>query len=125
MNYISEDFEEPILVKLPRNGDELGLRFLRGHDVTKAEQLAKAFTRRYKKPFREAEYVYRMCLHTVSVNGTKFENITDAYEYFNKLDGRDAASFWSALDKFDIGMDTTIYYECPFCGNKWEEGLII
>ena len=44
---------------------------------------------------------------------------------FNKLDGMDAANFWGALDKYDIGMDTVIYHECPFCGNKWEEGLQI
>ena len=82
VTYLPEEFEEPITTTLPRSKDVLELRFLRGQDVTKAEQLAKAFTRRFKQPFKEAEYVYRMCLHTVSVNGTVFENITDAYEYF-------------------------------------------
>lgn len=125
VTYLPDDFEEPIKVTLPMRKDELALRFLRGADVMQAEKLAKAYTRKFRQPMREAEYVYRMCLHTQSVNGTKFENMEEARLYFEKLEGRDSAAFWEALNSVEVGVDLTVDYECPYCGLRWEEILPI
>jgi len=120
---LEEDFEEKILIELPQSKDVLEVKFLTGEDIERAEKLAKSYTRKFKQSAREAEYVYRMVLHTISVNGVPFDSVELGREYFTKMSGMDSAEFWAALNKRDIGYDTTMEVVCPYCSESWEEGL--
>lgn len=114
VNMLDEDFKQPIAITLPMSGDKLELRLLQGSDVEAVNRQAKKMAKMMKVDKSELEYVLRMAMHIVSINGKEVDNGT-AQGYVENMHARDSAYFWFCLDEIKIGYDTTIEVMCPDC----------
>lgn len=122
--YLPDDFEEPLKVKLPRSGDELDLRILRNKDNEFVEKHARKFAKQFNQNYREVEYVCRMAKYITAVNGEAID-FNDAKEYVESMMSMDTAKFWSVLNNIKVGLDTTVTETCAGCGEEFDFGMPI
>ena len=123
INYLPEDFEEPISVTLPRSKDKLELRILRNEDSDFIEKYAKKFAKQYNQSYAEVEYVCRMAKYIQTVNGQPMD-FSDAKEYAENMMSMDSAKMWTVLNNILVGVDTTVYVTCG-CGEEFEFNMPI
>ena len=124
VEYLPEDFTEPIKVKLPRSGDTLDLRLLRNEDSDFIDRYARKFAKQYNLPVKEVEYVCRMARYITAINDTAVD-FSDAKEYVENMPSMDSMKMWSALDKILVGMDTTATVTCTGCGEDFDFAMPI
>lgn len=118
VNYLPDDFEEPLIVKLPRTGHELSLRVLRNEDSEFIDRFAKKFAKQFNQNVREVEYVCRLAKFISAING-KSVDFETAKDYVEGLPARDTAVIRSAFNKISVGVDTSITVECKNCGEEF------
>lgn len=122
--YLDDDFVEPFEIILPMSGDTLELRILRDKDVKKIDKRAKKIKRKTKGRAGRMDYIYRMARYIVSVNGED-KTTDEAKGYVEKLHARDSAYIKDRMGKVEVGYDTKIYRDCPYCGSEVEFELPI
>ena len=122
INYLDDDFKEPIVVKLPRCGDTLGLRVLRNEDTEYIERYAKKFAKQFNQNVREVEYICRLAKYIETINGKKVD-FGQAKDYVENMMSRDSAEMRSALAKILVGVDTNITETCKSCGEEFTFGM--
>lgn len=118
VNYLDDDFTEPIMVTLPRCGDTLGLKILRNEDSEFIDRYAKKFAKQFNQNVREVEYECRIAKYISTING-KAVDFGQAKNYVENMMSRDSAEIRSALNKILVGVDTTITQTCMSCGEEF------
>jgi hypothetical protein len=118
VNYLDDNFTEPIIVKLPRSGDTLGLRILRNEDSEFIDRYSKKFAKQFNQNVREVEYICRLAKYISTINN-KPVDFGQAKEYVENMMSRDSAEIRSALSKILVGVDTTITKSCSSCGEEF------
>jgi hypothetical protein len=119
VDYLPENFEEPIKVTLPVSGDKLDLKILRNEDSEFIDRFAKKFAKQYNLPLREVEYVCRMARYITAINGEAVD-FNDAREYVDNMRSKDSMKMWSDLNKIRVGIDTTTTVSCLGCGEEFD-----
>ncbi len=119
--FLPEDFVEPIEIKLPRSGDTLGVKLLRGEDFKAIEKWSKAVEKRTKAIDLKGDITYtlRIAKYIKTINGEEV-NSEDALVYAEQMIGGDSAHFWSVIDNIEIGYDVNITEDCMYCGAENE-----
>lgn len=113
---------EPVLVKLPDSGFEVGLRFLRGKDEERVLKRAKALKMQSNDP-SDSSYIYRLALQLVSVDGQVIDSPAKGEEIIRKLTSKDGAVMRNAMDDRECSIDMRVYPECSSCGNVNERTM--
>lgn len=124
VNYLEDDFTEPIEVKLPRSGDTLSLRLLRNKDIKFIDRYAKKFAKQFNLNVREVEYTCRMAKFITKINGKEVDFV-EAREYVENMYSLDSAKFWTVLNKIVVGIDTTAMVTCNECGEDFDFAMPI
>lgn len=119
VNYLPDDFEEPIKVELPRSGDSLELRILRNEDTEEIDRYSKKFSKEFNLPLREVEYTSRMAKYINKINGEPVDFI-NARAYVDEMNSYDSARFWTVLNKIVVGVDTRANVVCSGCGEDFD-----
>lgn len=119
IDYLPEDFEEPIKVVLPVSGDTLDLRILRNKDSEDINKFARKFAKQFNLPVREVEYGCRMAKYIQAINGEAID-FNDAREYVDNMKSKDSMKMWSTLDKIKVGVDTMATVNCVGCGEEFD-----
>lgn len=121
MNFMEEGDEEPFEVDLPRSGDYIHFRLLRGRDE---ETIAKYAKRMKMQAVDEGDpsNIYRLALAIVGINGVEANDFDYKVEYVKSMIAGDANTLRIAIQEADGRIDTTLFIECPSCGftNKFD-----
>jgi len=121
MNFMDEDAEEPFEVDLPRSGDYIHFRLLRGRDE---ETIAKYAKRLKMQSTDEGDpsNIYRLALSIVGINGMEVSDFDAKVEYVKNMIAGDANTLRLAIQNADGRIDTTLFIDCPACGfaNRFE-----
>lgn len=116
-DYLGDDFQEPWEITLPISKDTLQCKIPRSKDLKRFDELAKKKATKFKQNEREVDYVYKLMLGIVSVNGESMLP-DELYTYISSLPARDGAYIKHAFSKIKVGYDTTITAECPACNSS-------
>lgn len=119
VNYLDDDFEEPIIIELPKSKDTLSIRLLRNEDTDFVQKYARKFAKQFNQNERETEYICRMAKYIQKINDKSVDFI-EAKDYVENMYSLDSAKFWTVLNKIKVGVDTTITETCPMCGNTFD-----
>jgi len=118
VNYLDDNFTEPIEVELPRSGDKLSLKILRNEDSEFVERYAKKFAKTFNQNAREVEYTANIAKFITAING-KSVDFETAIDYVNNMVSRDSAEIRSAMNKILVGVDTRVTVDCQSCGEEF------
>lgn len=118
VNYLDDDFTEPIEAKLPRSGDTLSLKILRNEDSEFVDRYAKKFAKTFNQNVREVEYTAQIAKYITAING-KTVDFETAIDYVNNMVSRDSAEIRSAMNKILVGVDTRVTVNCNSCGEEF------
>ena len=124
VNYLPEDFKEPIEVTLPRSGDKLELHILRNSDIKYIDKQSKKLAKQFNIPVREIEYTMRMARFISTINGNAVDT-EEARSYVDTMMSMDSAYFWSVLNKIKIGFDTSVTVSCQACQEEFDFNMPI
>lgn len=119
INYLDDDFVEPIEITLPASGDKIGLKLLRNKDNKKVEKRAKQMKRKFPDMKGDISYILRLCEYIVTLNGEEFP-AHKKQKYVQELIGMDSAYIKDKIESIKVGYDLDIYEECPYCGEAVE-----
>lgn len=112
---LSEDFQEPLEIKLPRSGDTLGVFFLRNKDFKEIDKWEKRIKKQSPEIAGNVGYILRMASQIKVINGDEVSQM-EAKKYVEEMQGLDSAYFWNQINKVKVGYDLTLNKECSFCG---------
>lgn len=130
-NYLSDDFHEPIVAKLPTSGDVVSLRLLRGYDSKEIELDAKRMASKTRANVKELEYLYRLAKFVVAIEGEDGEMIdltkSEARDYVSDLSSNDSGFiYWTIGSQTNLfGIDPIFNETCPSCGEDVEIPVVI
>lgn len=113
---------EPITVSLPDAGQDVDVRFLRGHDEAKIAKRSKR-TRMASNDMGDQSYIYRLALQIVAVDGDSEWPSAKKEAFVRQLSGGDTARMRIAVDDVEPGLDMTVYPSCTACGADNELSL--
>lgn len=121
VNYLPDDFQEPFEFELPVSGDIIGIKILRGKDITAVEKASKKLQKKLPNYQGDPAYILRMAQYIQQINGETLPSVKKQ-EYVESLHGRDSAYFWHKVNSIEIGYDTTVQAACPNprCGEDVE-----
>jgi hypothetical protein len=119
IDYLPEDFKEPIDVKLPVSGDTLSLRILRNSDNEMLDKFIKKRSKQFNLPLKEVEYDCRNAKYITAVNGEPIDFV-DAIDYFQNMMSMDSMRMQTALSEVKVGVDTTATALCTSCREEFE-----
>lgn len=122
VNYLDDDFKEPIMVTLPKSGDTLALRILRNEDSEFVDRFSKKFAKQFGQDVRGVEFESRLAMYIKEVNGTPIDFET-ARDYVQNMFSRDSAEIRSAMQRILVGVDTTCVVDCVSCGEEFAFGM--
>lgn len=111
---LEDDFSLPIEVDLPISKKRVGITFLTGKDNERAKNLALRQTNKWGGSAKESEYIIKMALMIKKIDGEEVD-LTKAREFLKNLHSRDSAVLWGALDKHNVGYDTSYEFDCNSC----------
>lgn len=118
INYLDDNFKEPITVKLPRSGHTLELKILRNEDSEFVERYSKKFAKQFNLSVREVEFTARLAKYILSIDGHKVDFET-AIDFVNNMMSRDTAEIRSAMSKILVGVDTRVSVDCLSCNEEF------
>lgn len=118
INYLDDDFKEPIMVKLPRSGHTLSLKILRNEDSEFVERYSKKFAKQFGLNAREVEFSARLARYITAVDNNPID-FESAIEFVNNMMSRDTAEIRSAMNKILVGVDTRVTVTCQSCGEDF------
>jgi len=116
----SDDFVEPVVVKLPESNQTVHLRFLRGADEA---QVAKN-ARRMKMQSNDADdpsYLLRLAIQVIDVEEVsdeerdKMKSLPFRQRWVESLPAGDLLYLEDKLNAVEPGIDQRVYLECPQC----------
>lgn len=118
VNYLDDDFKEPIEITLPRSGHKLSLKILRNEDSDFVERYAKKFAKQFNLNAREVEYTARIAKYITAIDGKNVDFET-ARDFVDRMVSRDSAEIRSAMNKILVGVDTRVTVDCISCGDEF------
>ncbi len=124
INYLPEDFKEPVVIDLPTSKDKVGIRFLTVDDEMSVNNYARQQKLNGTDP-GDPGYKFRLAKHIVYVNDPengKPSNMQEAIDYLSSLDGQDPYTFRSSIETKQPGLSPLIKVQCPnaSCGEVYE-----
>ncbi len=119
--FLPDDFIEPIEIKLPRSGDVLGVKLLRGEDFKAIEKWSRAIEKRTKAVDLKGDITYtlRIAKYIKTIDG-KEVNDEAALQYAEQMIGGDSAHFWAVIDGIELGYDVNLVQDCMYCNAENE-----
>lgn len=118
LKMLSDDAMEPFSVALPRCGDTLSFRLLRGKDEKSILQYQQRAVQRGVQG--DASYTYRLARHVLAVNDHKFEDAGKALEYVDSMIGIDSQTFQEKIEEVEAGYNTEFAMNCGNCNEHVE-----
>lgn len=116
---LSEDYVEPVEVKLPVSKVTVGVRALRQKEINQIMKVAKANSRKFNKTIKEVEFMERLKKKIVTMNGE--EATKDKVEKFvSTMTSQDRIYLEEALNKEQLGYDVLASVSCSTCGETYE-----
>lgn len=122
---VPEDFEilnpkpghgaEPFETTLPRSGDRVKFRLLRGRDDKDVLKWRDRELERGTQKFGDPAHVYQMAKHVVEINGKAPANIGETMRWYESLIAMDASALGNAIDEYVTGVNTELGVECQKC----------
>jgi hypothetical protein len=129
-----EDIHEPFECVLPRSGDTVGFRLLRGSDE---KAIAKYTASKYSGEEQQRRgpvasqqddqgdpaYNYRVARQILYVNEEKYGTVSSlnkALTYVESLVGNDSIFLRDEISERDVGVDTLLEVSCKRCGYTME-----
>jgi rRNA maturation protein Nop10 len=117
---LSEGVTEPFLVELPHSKKVVSFRLLRGTDELSIQKHTDREFQQNKKVEGDPAYIFRLAKHIVAIDDEEVKDIRKAMTFVESLIGKDSVAFRNAIDEVDFGIDTTLKFECPRCGEENE-----
>lgn len=119
VNTLEDDYEDNLIVELPRRGDTVYTKILTNQDT---DSLSKEIKRRKKRnPNDDSEYVLRIAysISKIKLKDSKEEltSLVDIERYISSLTDLDASVILSTRDSVSFGIVPTVEYVCPECRN--------
>ena len=103
---------EPINVKIPSDGTEVGFRLLVGKD----ERFVQKIQQKAKTSLSSSLLKYRLCdLSAIDV--------VEQVRWVENLSSRDSAFLRAKFDEYDCGIEHSYEFECPRCGHEWKDDV--
>ena len=118
---MADDVVEPHTVILPKCGDTINIRLLRGKDERAVAKYTKRMRMKSADP-SDPSFLYRMSRMLVEVNGVE-KGLTDAERYVRGLEMSDSVHWQNEAERIEAGVDLTVYARCPGCGSENEMQL--
>ena len=119
VNYLPDDFEEPMTITLPRSKDVLRIRLLRTREIDEIAKEAENLKKRYPNIEGDPSYDLTLARKIVSVNGD--DKIPALLEkYVQEMEALDAQYINHKYDQVQFGIDITVKCNCPHCGEPIE-----
>lgn len=122
VNYLDDDFKEPIEVTLPRSGHKLALKILRNSDSDFVDRFSKKFAKTFNLKVQEVEFTARLARYIVAIDGKNVDFET-ARDFVDNMVSRDSAEIRSAMNKILVGVDTRVTVDCASCGEEFTFGM--
>jgi len=118
---LNDDFTEPIEIKLPRSGDVLEVKLLRGKDFKAVDKWAKVVEKRTKASNLKGDVAYtlRMAKYIKTINKEEVDS-ESALAYVEEMIGMDSAHFWKTINDIQMGYDINLTRDCMQCGHENE-----
>ena len=118
---LSDDTVEPFEVTLPRSGDVIKFRLLRGKDEKAIQRFAESAAAKGRQ-VGDPSYIYRLATHIVAVNDNEMSSF-EAQDYVSNMIGMDSNALRNAIEQADCGVDTSVKAICPLCDEENEFSL--
>ena len=118
VNYLEDDFKEPIEVHLPMSGHDLSLKILRNEDSDFIDRYSKKFAKQFNINAREVEYTARIAKYITAIDG-KAVDFESAIDFVNNMRSRDNAEIRSVMGRILVGVDTRVTVDCASCGDEF------
>lgn len=116
--YLKEADVEPFEITLPKSGDVLTCKYLRGKDVKEAEKQSKKVAKNSSGQLEsEISYVMSLAFQIKEVNGEKLSHL-EVYSYLQNMHAFDSRYFQVYLDKKHFGVDQDLVVDCSACGEE-------
>lgn len=115
---LTDDFEEPIAGKLPRNGSEVGVRLLRIKDKRAVEAEARTRYEKLKVPVGESVYSLSMERSILTINGEK-PKLGERKALLESLTGMDLAYIDALRKSVDFGYEMETTVKCDACEEEF------
>lgn len=119
IDYLPDDFVEPIEIVLPKSGKKLGVKLLRNSDVENVNKFSRKHSKQYGLDYKEVRYTANMAKYIRTIDG-KDVTFAEAREFVDNMSSLDSAKFWTVINKIVVGVDSTVYETCPHCGEEFE-----
>ncbi|AMM44844.1 baseplate hub subunit [Bacillus phage SP-15] len=114
VHYLDEDFTEPFdEFTLPVSNKKVALRLPRMSDLNDADAKARKFHKKFPDAKGDMAYVYRLIANIYSVDDDAEMTSIQLQNFVEELHTRDTAYIKNRMSKVKIGIDTTIFEECP------------
>lgn len=118
VNYLDDDFKEPVEVTLPRSGHKLSLKILRNEDSDFIDRYSKKFAKQFNLNVREVEFTARLAKYITAIDGEQVD-FTTAKDFVDNLMSRDSAEIRSAMNRILVGVDTRTSVTCKSCSDEF------
>jgi hypothetical protein len=122
-----EGVEEPFKVTLPRSGDSVGFRLLRGKDEKAVQKNSDSHYQKMQgDDVGDPAYNYRPARQIQYINEQKFgqaSTFNQAITYLENMVGEDSMFLREEMNEVDVGINIMIDINCPRCGAQEEISL--
>lgn len=122
IEYLDDNFIEPIEIKLPRTKKTVGIKLLRNEDTEFIEKYSRKQAKDFNIPYREVEYIVRLAKFIKQIDGKDVDFIT-ARAFIENLPSMDSAKIRTVIDKINLGVDTNVTQACRSCGKEFDFNL--
>ena len=120
VNYLPDDFKEPIEIILPAENVIVGLRLLRFGDLIQADRKAKKFMKKGSVETGDLSFIFRLCHSIATIEGKQPESFSAVQAFVENLIGKDSAFIHHTLSKVEVGYDVNLLESCRNCGEDIE-----
>lgn len=115
--------KEPFSTDLPRSGDSIQFRLLRGKDEKDIINYRNREMETGAYKHGDPAHIYRLAKHVVAINGNEPEDIGVAMDYLGDLIAEDVSALQNAIDDRASGVDTEFSIQCVKCKTKYRSSL--
>lgn len=118
VNYLDDDFIEPIDIELENINKVVSVKLLRGRDLDEIEEMAKRVMRKSKGGnVGDPSYTYRLAKYIQTIDGEEV-NFAQALKFVESWTAKVSVEFRNKLDAIEIGYDIRLFKECGECGEE-------
>lgn len=117
---LPDDFDPNPIVKLPRSGSEVGLRFLTVKQLDRIAKRASNFAKKTGQKVGDVEFLYRKAEQIVTIDGKEID-WAEKEKFIKILPALDSAKIESVIGSgLKLGYDYLVSMTCPECGEEFE-----